>query len=524
MIKAALILDNKSLTKWQRDALEASRDKLDICVILSCNNTRSKRNYANNFLYYILNYFTLVNHQTIKSEFCCGGIEVVEFDSIYDGVWQKIPHSVSEKLGALGVKVVIKFGMSLLRIDEHLEPYRILSFHHGDPAHFRGRPAGFYELLFNKSSIGVIVQELSNRLDAGRVWAICHSKIHHHSYKKTAEAFYSKSKYVLSKALVNLSNNKPIDISPDGKNYRLPSNMLVAKFFLTLLTRKVRRVFYGLFFEKNWNIATYNDCDVMRDNVLRIDKARPAILSRGYRFYADPFFSSNGKTIRLEALNSSNGLGEIIEVDAETLEGETVLLKGRHYSYPYSFLVDGREILVPEVASHSSPFFLENTLDSSVLKPFKGLENVRVVDGTLTFKDGLFYFFCGHNGSAEDCLYLFYSEGLDEDFVSHPLNPVVIDPARARMGGRIIFRDGKYFRVGQNNSFGYGDGIAFCEITKLSTTEYEEEIFGSLSFEGASGPHTLDVFKNKCVVDYYVDKFSLLAWYRRLMPIFFRQI
>ncbi|UGA39371.1 hypothetical protein JOS77_07550 [Chromobacterium haemolyticum] len=307
MIKAALILDNKSLTRWQRDALEASGDQLDICVILSCRNTTSKRNYRKNFLYYVLNYFTLKNHQTAMVRFDCDGVEVVDFDSIYEGAWQKIPPAVSERLRELGVEVVIKFGMSLLRIDEGLEKYRVLSFHHGDPAHFRGRPAGFYELLFNKSSVGVIVQELSNELDAGRVWAICHSKIHHHSYKNTAVNFYSKSKYVLRKALINLSKNMPIDISPRGKNYRLPSNLLMTKFFLVLFYRKIRRIMYGAFFEKKWNIATYNDRNVLGEKVLRIDKAMSAIVGAGYNFYADPFFSADGKYIRLEALNSSTG-------------------------------------------------------------------------------------------------------------------------------------------------------------------------------------------------------------------------
>ena len=33
--------------------------------------------------------------------------------------------------------------MNLLRIDENLKLPPILSFHHGDPSKYRGRPAGF---------------------------------------------------------------------------------------------------------------------------------------------------------------------------------------------------------------------------------------------------------------------------------------------------------------------------------------------------------------------------------------------
>jgi hypothetical protein len=102
------------------------------------------------------------------------------------------------------------------------------------------------------------------------------------------------------------------------------------------------------------------------------------------------------------------------------------------------------------------------------------------------------------SSSAADRLYLFYSGGLQEEFVPHPLSPVVIDPARARMAGRIVEINGRRYRFGQDNSYQYGDGITVCEITDISASDYQEKVVGRLRVEGASGP--------------------FFAWYRRVAP------
>jgi hypothetical protein len=117
--------------------------------------------------------------------------------------------------------------MSLLRSDGVLSGIPVFSFHHGDPSQFRGRPAGFYELLENADRSGIIVQRLSNELDGGEVYAFAESKLAHHSYKETALTFYGLSKYRLRKALINYQGNRPIPKRKGGKNYRLPSNLTV---------------------------------------------------------------------------------------------------------------------------------------------------------------------------------------------------------------------------------------------------------------------------------------------------------
>lgn len=524
MIKAALILDDCALAAWQKNALDYASEYLDIQLVLSCTNTANRKQYIKNFGYYALNLFTLKNRQTRKVAYDLKGAKLVSFESIYEGAWQRIPDDIARLIADNGIQLVIKFGMALLRTDGPLASVDIFSFHHGDPSEFRGRPAGFYEMLQKKDKVGTIVQSISNKLDAGKVWAIGHSKMQHHSYKKTAVNFYANSRFLLRKALVNYLNHEPIDIECNGRNYRLPGNLTVLSFLCKLAYRKAARIAYGAFYEKKWNVVTFDAFSVPKQrSTLSVASGTSPMISNGYSFYADPFFSASGELIRLEALNAANGLGEIVEVDRKDLTIRSVLLKGKHYSYPFSFAESEREYVMPEVASHSAPYVLAHPFKEAEKLQLSGLQDKRIVDGTLLKFNDVYYLFCGLNESSADCLFLFHSDSLTGSFEPHPHNPVVVDPGRARMGGRVANVGGELHRFGQNNCFGYGDGVTVSQIVKLSKTDYEERVVGSLSFSDAAGPHTVDIHQSSAVLDYYIDRFSLLAGYRRLLPVLLKR-
>ena len=230
-LRAALLVDNLQVAKWQLEALEAANNSIDIVLLLNCENTRSKKNYVKNFFYYALNVFTLKNSLTKRVPINREIAKVVNFESIYEGIWQSFPKKIYDSLEEENVDLVIKFGMSLLRLEENQKIPPVLSFHHGNPSKYRGRPAGFYEIINREKSTGIIVQSLSNKLDAGEIYAYAESKIVNYSYKKTALNFYSNSVPLLNKAITRLANQTPIKMSVDGKNYRLPSNYNVPSFF-----------------------------------------------------------------------------------------------------------------------------------------------------------------------------------------------------------------------------------------------------------------------------------------------------
>jgi len=517
-LRAALLLNNLQISRWQLAALEMAQESIDVVLVLNCKNTSSKRNYIKYFCYYALNIFTLKNSLTKWAPINLEQTKVFNFESIYKGAWQSFSKEVYDAMDGERVDLVIKFGMGLLRLDEHQKMPPILSFHHGDPSKYRGRPAGFYEIFNREKSTGIIVQSLSNKLDAGEIYAYAESKVVNYSYKKTALNFYSNSVPLLNKAIVNLSNQTPIQRSVNGKNYRLPSNYKVISFLLLLCLNMIKKVSYGLFFEKRWKIATSpNNLSLNKSEELLSQFFKEVPIQEKYNFYADPFYSEDGKKVRFEALDSRTGLGDIIELETKNHSNQRVFLSGEHFSYPCSFMYDDEEYLLPEVASYSAQYFIAtNKIDEKYY--LKGLEDKRIVDATLHLKDGKAYLFFGESNTAHTVLNLWISDSPYGKFKPHPMNPVVISPSSARMGGKIINHKGKTLRFGQNNSGEYGESISVMQITALSEKDYKEAEIGKITIEEFRGPHSIGFNSDmsEILIDYYTNKFSLLAGVRRI--------
>jgi hypothetical protein len=512
-LKIALLVDDLAVSKWQACALERVADLVEVVLIVNCKNTVTKRHVIRNAGYYFLNLISIKSDLTQKRKIQFENVPVVDFYSRYEKAWQWIPDEVVTVLVKSGCQVIMKFGMSLLKMD-NLTAMDVLSFHHGDPRYFRGRPAGFYELLYDAKSIGLIVQKLSNVLDGGQVLALGHAKAVRYSYRKTVRGLYQSSPELLRRAVINYLADAPINIEPIGKNYHLPSNYLIILFCARLLIRKMKRLFYGIFWEKRWNIAVFENMDPLTTGVLAVSDAKCAVFPVGYNFYADPFFSADGSSIRVEALVGATGRGRIIELDAYSLGFQRILLAGPHFSYPFTFVEKECEYILPEVAGHESPYLLEVSNKAKKI-PLLGLEKLRLIDPSLVEVDGRYYLFGGHQGSAADMLYLYLADSAIGPYEPHRMNPVVIDPVNARMGGRFLVCEGRLYRLGQDNSDSYGNGLRVMEVLRIDPEAYEEREVARLCFSDANGPHTLDIRNGRAVLDFYVDKFSPLAGYRR---------
>lgn len=517
--RVALILDNLYVAEWQRAALENANNNIEIVLLINCQNTKTKKRFFRNFLYYILNIFALRNPFTRRVLVDISSKKVINFDSIYEGAWQLLPPKVYEAFKKEKIDLIVKFGMNLLRIDENKLSTPILSYHHGDPSEYRGRPAGFYEMLDGKKSSGIVVQQLTNKLDAGVIYAFAESKIIDFSYRRTAINFYSNSVPLLNKAVININNKVSISRSVEGKNYKLPSNLKVIQFVSFMLVLLFRKIFYGLFFEKRWNVAILNNnLNLNGDEVIKSKNFQTLPILNGYTFYADCFFSEDDSKIRLEALNNKTGLGDILEIDVKNLYSQKLIFSGNHYSYPSSFQYENDEYLLPEVASHSLPYICNAESLHGNIFYLKGLEDKRIVDATMFSKESIFYLFFGEYETADDILHLWISDSPFGIFTPHPMSPINISPNNSRMGGKLIFHKGRLLRFGQNNAREYGESIVVNEVIELSSDLYEERKIASLAIDSFKGPHSIGFSKDftQIIIDYYVNKFSLLAGIRRI--------
>lgn len=515
-MKAILIVDDRSVAIWQLRALQYAQGQLDVALILSCENTRTQVRWIRHALYYVMAVLRrrrLAARQLVK----VGTTPLMSFRAESDGLWQRLPSDVESVIRASGAQVVVKFGMSLLRVPNGASDFPpILSFHHGDPRRFRGRPAGFYEVLTGEATAGVIVQSLSNRLDGGVVWAECNTRVIPWSYRRTLDGLLASSECLLSAALRNLERGKGTVLEDLGPLFRLPSNRLVVRFWFLLLRRRVRRLAYGLFCEKRWNIGVLPSFDLRSDYDFQRTSVRAAVVPSEYVFLADPFPSQDESVIRAEALSRRTRVGEIVELDAKTLEYRRSVLRGGHFSYPFSLGVGEREVVIPETAQHLPASMFEESADGWNWSSIRGLEGLRVIDPTCCFHEGKWFLFCGLSGREDSELHVFVSSQFDGPFRAHALNPIVVDPTRARMGGRLLRQGGELMRIGQDCSRGYGNGITVCLVKSLSVDEYDEEVIGAVRCSGAKGPHTLNQLGDGFVVDFYSEHFSPLAWSARV--------
>ena len=311
----AVLYDGRSLKKWQIQALESIESEYNIFHLVVKNERGGRKKIIANAAYYLLNILSI--RRASGSPCAWPRLPVNEarlfsFEPEYDGAWARLPDEVLRWMEERGISAVLKFGLSLLRIPESSPP--ILSYHHGDPRSYRGRPAGFYELRDDAPFVGQIVQRLTNRLDAGPVLAFAETRVHSHSYRATLAEAYKISPFLLRPALHRLFAGETLDMVPSGKNHRLPSNGTVIAFAATRVKRLLSRLAYGALQEKKWHVSVVDKADVdaliagHTDEIEDVAKTSAIDIPKKYSFLADPFFLGED-TILAEGLIDDRARG-----------------------------------------------------------------------------------------------------------------------------------------------------------------------------------------------------------------------
>lgn len=521
-MKIGVLCDHGMVSTWQARALDLLGPGHDI-VLYNCTNGRAGPRRAKHGLYYVLNVFTIRNPLTRAVAIGSERIRIsksTDFEAEHEGLWQRLPSSLLREIAADRPEVILKFGMSLLRIPpaSELAP-PILSYHHGDPDHYRGRPAGFWESLHGTPVMGQIVQILSNKLDAGEVVAFAETKVYPHSYRATLMEAYKQSPLILPMAIANALDGTRLPKPCQGTNYRLPSNATVLKFCLRMGSALVRHIGYGAFVEKGWQVSL---ADASPEDVLRAgadgfpppSRWRTIPIPPHYNFLADPFFAPDGDGLILEALHSRSGKGELVQL------GESGLRRlsdpARHHSYPAALSEGGAHYLIPEVSLWSPGRIYK--LSGEGLEDAGEIDlpgRPALLDPTMFGYDGRLYLFASLADEGSGVLRLWHAPSLFGRFEEHACAPIRISPSGARMAGMIVRSGEKLLRFGQDFSADYGNGLIIFRIDELSPTRYRETLLGPIRFEEAKGPHTLNFGGGSAVFDWYRERYSLMSGVRR---------
>lgn len=522
-MKIAVIADRGRVQRFALNALD-SVEGTDEVTVFSCTNSHRRKRWLKHGAYYLLNLAAVRNRLTRFVPVASGAKRVVRevaFESDYEGSWQVLPAEVIRALRDGGFEVILKFGMGLLRVPpESVLPTPILSYHHGDPDRYRGRPAGFWEMMDGSPLMGQVVQVIGNRLDAGNVVAFAETKVFPWSYRKTLLESYRHSPLIINEAIRRAKAGACLPMQRHGRNCRLPSNARVVAFAARMAARFLGRICYGALFEKSWRVSTAAIGQTGIDELVAgafppASQWRQVPAAPEYRFYADPFFCSSPPGILVEALRKASEMGEIVLIDGAS--HRLVSNEAGHMSYPATVEVDESEFVVPEIAQWSTPRIYK--LKSAALQlhcELRSDDPVAIVDPTLLLHEGRWYLFGNSRALGSSVLDLWWAESPEGMFRKHPASPVRISPRGSRPGGGFLRASGSLFRFGQDFTGKYGNGLVVFEVQALSPDEFAEREIGSIRFEGVSGPHTLNFREGEVVFDWYRERLAPLAGLRRL--------
>lgn len=281
-------------------------------------------------------------------------------------------------------------------------------------------------------------------------------------------------------ANTNIFKDKPLNVP-----FSPPSNLRALQFGVSLYYKKLVQLIKSKFYFDQWALIFYHNENNKNPYNL---KNYTQILPPKDRFWADPFLiKHNGKTyLFIEELIYKNKLGHlaVMEIDenGNYTKPITIMVKDYHLSYPFVFEDNGEFYMIPETSGNND-IQLYKATDFPLKWEFQQviMEDVVAVDTTIYKESGTYWMFTNikkHEGTSKHVeLFLFSSKELiTNQWVAHPLNPIIKDIKTSRPAGNLFKSNNKLYRPSQNCSYHYGYALNISEIKKISNNEYNEEV------------------------------------------------
>ena len=203
------------------------------------------------------------------------------------------------------------------------------------------------------------------------------------------------------------------------------------------------------------------------------------------RFYADPFPIERDGRLLLFVEDFAHALGygviSAVEFGGTGPVGvpRPVLDIGSHLSYPFVFEHRGAVWMVPEsVATGTVDLFRAEMFPDRWVKEATLLAGIEASDATLLQHDGRWWMFATvrAGGAFSDALHIWSAPDLLGPWRAHRGNPVLVDIATARPGGRVVWRNGKLIRPFQDCTDGYGAALGLAEIARLDDAGFAQRV------------------------------------------------
>lgn len=450
-----------------------------------------------------------------------------------------------------GLDFVLRFAFNILRGDVLTAArHGIWSFHHDDPDLYRGKPPGFWEIYKGDPVTGVILQRLTERLDAGVIL--------HRGYFATKAVSYVDSRDTIFfgaadwparlcrelQAGVATAVDTPA-LSTTAPIYRTPNSLHMLRFFCLWLRQYVAHHYSSIFRVQQWSVGVIDRPVAEVAGLTGSSTIDDAVRSARWmpeppdRFLADPFAverdDGEGLTILAEDFDWRIGRGSIATItyrpDAAFSQPEPVIRTDWHLSYPYLLRHEGETYCLPEMnEARTLSLYRADAGLTSWTKVATLLDGVPIVDATLFQHDGRWWLF----GTREDeganlKLFAWFAADLLGDWTPHLANPLKTDVRSSRPAGKPFVHAGELYRPAQDCSTGYGAAIVVNRIVELSPERFLEEPIGRIAPDRAGhyplGLHTICGAGGRTVIDGSRSAFeraeaanAIRKKFRRLLP------
>ena len=427
-----------------------------------------------------------------------------------------------QSIRSLDLDVLIRFDSGALT-GEILDVARLgtISVQYGENSATLGSPAGFWEWYFKWPRTGFAIQLDSNTQSGGsgllkgffptqtcflRNQAVLQKKSHQR-LRELLRGIVMTGQFANAEPPFPYSG--PIHRSPGVRHVLLAFARYIYDYCAEKLLESIAfRERWGIsFVHSSWRTANFW-------------KSVEAKLPKG-RAWADPFvYTHNERTycfVEDYVYKTKRGHITALEITGDTIvELGACLKESFHLSFPFLFTHNGDLYMCPET-HESGQIRVYRSIDFPLEWQLRAviMDGVSAADSMLFQKADKWWLLTNMDTSATGdlCseLYLFSSNSpLDTEWISHPQNPLRINPEGARNAGLII-EDGNIFRLGQRQGYDqYGAGTIVYEITELSESVYVERPVSEISpsfRKGLRGTHHCSTTGTTTVIDHVTRSF-----------------
>jgi methionyl-tRNA formyltransferase len=467
----AVMLNEFSLKHWQNECLQLLEKEgyIPSLIIVNATNKPFKISFKQRLKYLLYNRIEryLYKKQNQLFNYHPQDIPVVfvyckahAYKSIFD-------EKSVEQIKQYSLDFILRFGFNVLSGEIlNCAKHGIWSFHHNQPEKIRGGPPVFWEIIENHDTVGFILQQLTEKLDAGFILARGEVELRKYAPNESYDNLMHSSKWALRNAVLQLANNTLVKEKCNSlaKVYKRPNNGYAILFLLKWFNHRLQ-FYYSKYIQK----APYWQSFARHKN--QIIAFQPPSINQ---FTADIFPVSNANVVLAEVFSFNIGKAKI---GLYNKNGNFIrylsLNPNLHFSFPFTIYHEGKNWLLPECPTQSQLKIYALNVAFEIEEEHVIL-NQNLCDAILFHFHETWFLIGTEHPYQQQNLKIFYADSLLGNYKPHFLQPVKMDVTSARNAGRIFYKNGKWIRPVMDNVKEYGGRLRFFEIEKLSKTEFKE--------------------------------------------------